>query len=161
MDIVVRASVIFFFIFVVLRALGKREIAELTVFELVLVMVMGDLVQQGITQEDTSVVGATLAVSTIGVCIALTSYAPFRWRGIRALFEGMPAVVVQDGNLLRDVMHAERLTEDEVLEAAREQGVGDLAEVRFGILEADGRFTFIRFGSGGAEESQGTEKHRA
>lgn len=161
MDIVVRASVIFFFIFMVLRALGKRELAELTVFELVLVMVMGDLVQQGITQEDTSVVGATLAVSTIGVWIVLTSYVPFRWRRIRALFEGMPAVVVQDGNLLRDVMHAERLTEDEVLEAAREQGVGDLAEVRFGILEGDGRFTFIRFGGGGAEGSQGTEKHRA
>jgi uncharacterized membrane protein YcaP (DUF421 family) len=144
MSIVVRTTVIFFFVWLCLRAVGKRELAELTAFELVLVMVIGDIVQQGITQEDVSLVGAMLGVGTITLWILATSYVSFRFRRTRPLLEGLPAVVVQDGRLNADVVRIERLTADEVLSAAREQGIASLREVRLAILEPEGRFTFIR-----------------
>ena len=144
MSIVVRTTVIFFFVWLCLRALGKRELAELTAFELVLVMVIGDIVQQGITQQDVSLVGAMLGVGTITLWILATSYVSFRFKRTRPLIEGLPSVVVQDGRLNLEVIEIERLTVDEVLSAAREQGIAGLREVRLAILEPEGRFTFIR-----------------
>ena len=152
MGIVLRTTVIFLFVWLCLRALGKRELAELTAFELVLVMVIGDLVQQGITQQDVSLVGAMLGVGTITLWILASSYLSFRSRRARPLLEGVPAVVVQDGRPNREVMRMERLTMDEVLSAAREQGITNLADVRIAILESEGRFTFIRR-SGDSEKS--------
>jgi uncharacterized membrane protein YcaP (DUF421 family) len=144
MNVVGRTTVIFFFVWVCLRALGKRELAEMTAFELVLVMVIGDIVQQGITQQDISLVGAMLGVGTIALWILITSYVSFRLRLARPLIEGLPAVVVQDGRPNLDVIKIERLTVDEVLSAARQQGIASLREVRLAILEPEGRFTFIR-----------------
>jgi uncharacterized membrane protein YcaP (DUF421 family) len=144
MGIVVRTTVIFFFVWMCLRALGKRELAELTAFELVLVMVIGDIVQQGITQQDVSLVGAMLGVGTIALWILATSYVSFRFRRARPLLEGIPAVVVQDGRPNLDVIRIERLTLEEVQSAAREQGITTLRDVRVAILEPEGRFTFIR-----------------
>jgi uncharacterized membrane protein YcaP (DUF421 family) len=143
MEIIVRATVIFFFVWGLMRLMGKRELSELTAFELVLLISIGDLVQQGVTQEDMSVTGALLAVGTIGMWILAFSYASFRWRGSRTVIEGFPVVVVQEGRLVEEMLQLERLSREEVLEAAREQGIDDLANIRVGILEADGKFSFI------------------
>jgi uncharacterized membrane protein YcaP (DUF421 family) len=156
MNIVVRTTVIFFFVWVCLRALGKRELAEMTAFELVLVMVIGDIVQQGITQQDVSLVGAMLGVGTIALWILVTSYISFRFRRAQPLLEGLPAVVVQDGRPNLEVIGIERLTVEEVLSAAREQGIASLREVRLAILEPEGNFTFIR----GSGEQQQRRKRR-
>ena len=157
MGIVVRTTVIFFFVWLCLRALGKRELAELTAFELVLVMVIGDIVQQGITQQDVSLVGAMLGVGTIVLWIMVTSYVSFRFRRVRPLLEGIPAVVVQDGRPNLEVLRIERLTLDEVRSAAREQGITSLRDVRIAILEPEGQFTFIK--RSGESEPQ-IEGHR-
>src|SRR5688572_17389760 len=126
MEIVVRASVIFFVLWAITRALGKRELSQLSAFELVLLVVMGDLVQQGVTQNDHSMTGAALAVGTITLWILALSYASFRSRRLAALLEGVPSVVMRDGELLDPVLRAQRLTLDEIHEAAREQGIEDL-----------------------------------
>lgn len=147
MDIVIRASVLFIFLWVVLRALGKRELGELTPFELVLLICMGDLIQQGVTQEDFSVTGAMLAVGTIALWILAISYTGFRSRNARSILEGLPAVVVHNGELDRQAMKMERLAEDELLDAAREQGIEQISDVRYGILEPDGEFSFIKYSS--------------
>ncbi len=143
MEIIVRATVIFFFVWGLMRLMGKRELSELTAFELVLLISIGDLIQQGVTQEDMSITGALLAVGTIGMWILAFSYASFRWRGSRTVIEGFPVVVVQDGRLIEEMLQLERLSREEVLEAAREQGIENLGDIRIGILEADGKFSFM------------------
>src|SRR5689334_2969865 len=149
MDIVIRAAFVFLFVWLVLRALGKRQLGELTAFELVLLFVIGDLVQQSITQNDTSITAAILAISTIALLILTQSYLVFRFRRTRPVVEGTPVMVVHEGRMLHDVLHRERMAADDIMEAARQQGIGDLAEVRFAILERDGKLAFITNGSSG------------
>ncbi len=144
MDIVVRATVIFFFLYLLTRAMGKRELSQLSPVELILLVTIGDLVQQGVTQEDMSLTGNMLAVGTIGAWILILSYASYRWKRAGQALEGLPAIIVRDGELIAEAMRIERLTEEEVMGEAREQGIDDLAKVRVGILEVDGKFSFIQ-----------------
>lgn len=144
MEIVLRSSAIFFFIWLLTRAIGRRELAEMSAFELILLVTLGDLVQQAVTQEDMSVVGAILAVGTIGAWILIFSYLTYRWRRTEPLLIGVPVVVVRDGEPIDKALEYERVPIDEVLQAARQQGIEDLREVKIGILEADGRFSFIK-----------------
>jgi uncharacterized membrane protein YcaP (DUF421 family) len=144
MEIVVRAAVMFVFLMILTRAAGKKELTQLTAFELILMVTIGDLVQQGVTQEDQSLTGAFLAVSTISVLIVTLSYVEFRWHGTRRLIRGIPVVVVRNGKPVEEVMKLERLHMEELLEGAREQGIADLAEVKLGVLEPDGKFSFIK-----------------
>src|SRR5690349_7688595 len=139
MDIVIRAAFVFMFVWLVLRALGKRQLGELTAFEIVLLFVVGDLVQQSITQNDTSITAAVLAISTIALLILSQSYLVFRFRRSRPIVEGSPVMVPHDGQMLLDVMHRERMAPDDLMEAARQQGISDLAEVKVAVLERDGK----------------------
>ena len=145
MEIVVRTVVIFTFVLLLTRAMGRKELSELTVFELILLVTIGDLVQQGVTQEDQSLTGAMLAVGTLGLLIVLLSYVEYRWRPARRLIRGIAVVIVREGKPVDEAMKLERLTIDDVIEGARLQGIDDLAKVRLGVLEPDGRFSFIQF----------------
>lgn len=158
MEILIRSTVIFFFIWLLTRAMGKRELAEMTAFELILLVTIGDLVQQGVTQEDMSLTGAILAVGTIAFWILLFSYVSFKWRRTEAVVNGFPVIVVRDGQPLDEVLNIERVPLDEVLEAARNQGIRDLTEVQVGIIEPDGRFSFLRYG---ASKQQGADRRKA
>lgn len=146
MELVVRASVVFWMLWLLLRASGKRELAEMTPFELILLMVMGDLIQQGVTQEDMSVTGAALAVSTMMLWTIALSYATFRWPRAGRVLESTPAIVVRHGVIDHRMLRLHRLRHDDVLDEARNAGIADLFEVRFAILEADGKLSFIRNG---------------
>jgi uncharacterized membrane protein YcaP (DUF421 family) len=144
MQIIVRSLALFLFVWLVSRGMGRKELAELSSFELILLIVMGDLIQQGVTGEDRSVTGAMLAVATFALLTIGFSYLSFRSPRIARITEGMPVIIVRDGRLFEDVMRLERLTAEEVKDAAREQGIVDLEQVRLGVLEADGKFSFIR-----------------
>ena len=143
MEVVVRAAVIYFFLWGVTRVIGKRELGQMSAFELVLLVTMGDLIQQGVTQEDYSVTGAMLAVGTFALLLVLFSWISWRWKASRPVLEGIPVVVVQDGVMLAAMMRYERLSDTELLEAAREQGIDDLATVSIGVLEPNGKFSFF------------------
>ena len=143
MDIVWRAAAVYLFLFLFTRAMGKRELVEMSAFEMIVLITIGDLVQQGVTQEDYSVTGAILAVSTFGFLSLVGSYVAFRFKRTRAVLEGRPVLVVHNGRWLDDALRVERVTRDEVLEAARNEGIGDLADVRVGVLEPDGKFSFV------------------
>src|SRR5690242_15595933 len=110
MDIVIRAGVIYIVVFVVLRLVGRRELGTLEPFDLMLLVVIGDLVQQGITQSDYSVTGAILAVVTIAVLTVTLSFAGFRFRRLRPLLEGEPIVLLVDGRPLERNLRRERIT---------------------------------------------------
>ena len=158
MEIIIRATVIYFFLWAVARGVGKRELSEMTAFELILLVTMGDLIQQGATQEDMSLVGAALSVGTLAMWILIFAYLSWRFRRLRPVMEGVPVVVIHHGEPLDKVLAIERLTLDEVCEAARNQGISDLADVRIGVLEPDGKFSFLK--TSGASDQQGTpEKH--
>jgi uncharacterized membrane protein YcaP (DUF421 family) len=143
MDLVIRATVVFFFIFIVCRIAGKRELGSLEPFDLILLIVMGDLVQQGITQNDYSVTGALLVISTITLLTVLVSYVNFRFRPLRSTLEGEPIVIVQDGQPIERNLRRERMTIEEVLAEARQQEHDSLEDVRWAVLETDGRISFI------------------
>jgi uncharacterized membrane protein YcaP (DUF421 family) len=145
MQIIVRASIMFLFLWIVMRTMGRKELAEISPFELVLLVVMGDLIQQGVTQQDNSLVGAMAAVATFVLWILLFSYASFRNKRLGKLLEGQPVILVNKGELVSKMLRFERLTMDDVKDAAREQGIGDLAQVALGVLEPDGKFSFVRF----------------
>ncbi|MGH2658471.1 MAG: DUF421 domain-containing protein [Actinomycetota bacterium] len=144
MEIVVRAAVIYVFLWIMIRAMGSKELSELSSFELVLLIVMVDIVQQGVTQEDLSVTGAILAVGTFSLLALLWSYVSYRWRATRPVIQGIPVIVVRDGEPLEQVLEFERLTIEKLLDVAREQGISNLGDVKVGVLEPDGKFSFLK-----------------
>ncbi|MDQ4096243.1 MAG: DUF421 domain-containing protein [Actinomycetota bacterium] len=143
MQLVLRATVIYLFLWMLARGVGKRELSQMTAFELILLVVMGDLIQQGVTGEDMSVTGAIIVLSTLAFWIIVMSYLSFRFKATRSVFEGLAVVVIRDGEPVDEVLRVERVTLDEVKEEARSQGISSLRDVRLGVLEPDGKFSFL------------------
>jgi uncharacterized membrane protein YcaP (DUF421 family) len=143
MDIVVRGIVLFVFVSFVMRIVGRRELSSLGAIDLVLLIVLGDAIQQGLTQDDYSVTGAMIAVSTIAVMQVSLSYVGFRFRRLRPVLEGEPIVIVQDGRVLERNLRRDRITVDEVLEEARQQQIPSLDDVAWAVLEPNGKISFL------------------
>jgi uncharacterized membrane protein YcaP (DUF421 family) len=144
MDIVTRATVAFVFLFVLLRVIGRRELSTMEPFDLILLVVIGDLVQQGVTQSDMSFTGAVLAVGTFAVLTVLASYLVYRVRAVRPFLEAKPLIVVQDGKLIEANLRHERMTAAEVAAAARQEGIASLDQVEWAVLEGTGAISFIQ-----------------
>jgi uncharacterized membrane protein YcaP (DUF421 family) len=143
MDLVIRATVIFFFIFFVTRVAGRRELGALEPFDLILLVVLGDLVQQGITQSDESVTGTLIVISTVTLLSVAVSWVSFRSGKVRLVTEGEPIVLVQDGEIIERNLRRERLTHGDLEEEARRQQVASLADIRWAILEREGTISVI------------------
>lgn len=144
MEIFVRASIVFFFLLLLTRGMKKRTLGDMAPFEMLLLVTLGDIVQQGVTQEDMSITGSILAVSTFGFWITALSWLTWRFRRVGRIVDGVPVVIVQDGRPIDQVLKVERLPLDEVFEAARQEGIDDLAKVRLAVLEPSGRISFIK-----------------
>jgi uncharacterized membrane protein YcaP (DUF421 family) len=144
MDIVIRATVAFLFILLLTRIVGRRELNTLEPFDLILLVTIGDLVQQGVTQNDFSVTGLMLAVGTIGVLTVVFSYLPWRFQGLRPILEGEPVILIQDGNVIEKNLKRNRLTQEEVAAEARSQQIASFDEVRWAVLETNGQISFIK-----------------
>ena len=147
MDIVLRAVVVFCFLLFLTRIVGRRELSSLEPFDLILLIVIGDLVQQGVTQSDHSLTGAILAAAAFGVLTVVVSYLSYRFVRLRPAIEGEPLILLQEGAPIGRNLRRERITLEEVAAAARQQGIGSLAEVQWAVLETSGRISFIRKGS--------------
>jgi uncharacterized membrane protein YcaP (DUF421 family) len=155
MDIALRAIVIFVALYVLVRLMGKRELGQMTPFELIVLVVIGDLIQQGVTQNDFSLTGAIIAVSTIALLALLMSWASYLWPWAERLLEGEPRVIVRDGEILTPNLHRSRLTASEIESEMRLAGIGKLKDVAWAILEPRGKISFIqrdRSGDGDREE---------
>ena len=143
MDIVIRSAVIFAFVYLLTRMLGRRELSSLEPFDLILLVVVGDLVQQGVTQNDESLTGALLAISTIGVLTVALSYLSFRFKRLRPILNGEPIVLVEDGKIIEANLKRQRLTQEEIGAEARLEGIASIEDVRWAILETNGRISFV------------------
>lgn len=144
MEIVLRASIIFMGVFLLTRGMRKRSFGELSPFEMIMLVSMGDIIQQGITQEDYSLTGAALAVGTFAFWIMVLTRLSWRYDRARKLIEGVPLVLVRDGEPVDAALKLEQMPLEEILEAARQQGVGDLAEIRYAVLEVSGKISIIK-----------------
>ena len=143
MDVAIRAAVAFVFIYVLTRAVGRRELGSMEPFDLILLVVLGDLIQQGITQSDYSVVGLFLAASVMGLMTVAFSYVSWRFPRMRPLLDGEPIVIVHDGQPIETNLRRERLSLDEVRAQARLQQIESLDEVKLAVLETSGQISFI------------------
>jgi uncharacterized membrane protein YcaP (DUF421 family) len=144
MDIVLRAIVLYAFVVFVMRVIGRRELSSMTPFDLVLLIILGDAIQQGLTQDDYSVTGAILAIATIAALQVFTSYLSYKSRSARKVLEGEPIVLVERGEIVERNMNRERMRPDEIAEEMRQQQIGSLDEVEWAILEANGTISFIK-----------------
>lgn len=144
MEIVIRASVTFAVLFLITRGLSKRALGDMSPFEMLLLVTIGDIVQQGVTQEDYSLTGSVLAVSTFAFWISLLTWITWQSDRGRRVIEGVPIVLVRDGEPVDQALAVERMPLDEVLEAARQNGVDDLADVKIAVLEVNGRISIIK-----------------
>jgi len=144
MDIAIRAVVLYAFVILLMRVIGRRELSTLSAVDLVLLMVLGDAIQQGLTQDDYSVTGALIAISTIAALQVGTSYLSFRWRPARRILEGEPIVVIQDGKLIDRNLRRERMTPDEIAEEMRMQQIASFDEVQWAIVENNGQISFVK-----------------
>jgi uncharacterized membrane protein YcaP (DUF421 family) len=144
MEIVLRATVTLVVLFVLTRGVSKRSLGDMSPFEMLLLVTMGDIVQQGITQEDMSLTGSVLVIGTFGFWITVLTWITWRSERGRRIIEGVPIVLVRDGVPVDQALAVERMPLDEVLEAARQNGVDDLADVRLAVLEVNGRISIIQ-----------------
>lgn len=144
MDIVLRASVIFFALYLLVRIMGKRELGQMTPFELIVLVVIGDLVQQGVTHNDFSLLGAILAVATMGFWALVLSWLTYLSSRMERVLDGEPRVIVRDGEIVRENLRRDRLTRAEILSEMRLAGIGHLRDVAWAILEPRGKMSFIQ-----------------
>lgn len=153
MDIVLRATVIFIALYLLVRLMGKRELGQMTPFELIVLIVIGDLIQQGVTQNDFSLTGAILAISTFAFLALVMSWATYLWPWAERLLEGEPRVIVRDGEILTANLRRNRLTRSEIEAEMRLTGIGKLSDVAWAILETQGKISFIRRSAEEKEEA--------
>ena len=144
MDLVFRTTYVFFLILLLTRVVGRRELSSMEPFDLILLVVIGDLVQQGVTQSDYSLTGATTVIVTLSLLTVATAYATFRIRRLRPLVEGEPIVLVVDGEPIERNLRRERMTLEELAATARLKEIGSLDEIRFAVLETNGEVSFIK-----------------
>src|SRR3954453_15204183 len=107
MEIIAREVDVFSFIWLVTRGIDKRQLSQLSAFQLILLVTIGDLVQQGVTQDDRSITGAFLAVSTIAALVAISSAITYFWPRSRPALEGLPVIVIRDGHIIDEALRIE------------------------------------------------------
>jgi uncharacterized membrane protein YcaP (DUF421 family) len=144
MDLVLRAVFLFCFVYVLTRVIGRRELSSLEPFDLILLIVLGDAIQQGLTQDDYSVTGAVLVIGTLALLQVFTSYLSFRFRRLRPILDGEPIIVVEDGAPIVKNLRRERMTVEEVVAEARKQQIATLEEVKWAVVETSGQMTFVK-----------------
>lgn len=146
MDSVWRAAAIYLALMVLFKIAGRRSLAELTTFDLVLLMVIGEATQQALLGEGFSLTNAVLVIVTLIAIDVGLSLAKQRWRWFSRVIDGGPTVLVENGRLLRQRMHHARLVEEDILEAARSsQGVLEIGHIRYAILERNGKISIIPY----------------
>lgn len=144
MDIVIRAVVAFVIILFLTRIVGRRELSSLEPFDLILLVTIGDLAQQGVTQNDFSVTGMFLAIGTFALMTVVFSYLPFRFQRLRPILEGEPIIIVENGEVVERNIRRQRVTKKEIAAAARQQSIASLQDVRWAVLETNGQISFIK-----------------
>lgn len=143
MDTVIRVTVIFILVIITLRLLGKRELGELSPYELVMLMLIPEIVSQGLSGEDYSLTGAAVGMATLFILVFANSLLSFRFTRYKDLLEGRPVVLYYQGKFLTDAMDRERVTADEIMTEIRTIGYEKMEQIKWVVLEPDGNLSCI------------------
>src|SRR5436190_12094162 len=143
MDLVFRALVLFTGVYLLLRVVGRRELAQMQPIDFVLLIVLGDAIQQGLTQDDYSVTGALITIFTIAAIQVAVGFISYRSARVRTVLEGEPVVLIEDGRVLDRNLRRARIAEDELAEEARLSQVTSLEDVAWAVLETSGKVSII------------------
>src|SRR3954454_9115928 len=143
MDLVLRAIVLFAAVYLLLRVVGRRELAEMEPIDFVLLIVLGDAIQQGLTQDDYSVTGALVTIASIAAIQVALSYVAFRSKRMRVILEGEPVILVEDGRVIERNLRRARLAVDELAEEARLSQIASLGDIQWAVLETSGKISII------------------
>jgi uncharacterized membrane protein YcaP (DUF421 family) len=140
---VVRAVVVYAFLIVILRLTGKRQVGQLAPFDLVLLLVLSNAVQNSMNGGDNSLTGGLISATTLVALNWLVGWATYRSKRLEELIEGRPIVLIHDGQIHYDALSRVKMTIHELKAALRAEGCGREADVRFAIVENNGRVTVI------------------
>jgi uncharacterized membrane protein YcaP (DUF421 family) len=140
-EIVVRAALVYSFLFLLLRFGGKKHVGEMAPFDLVVLLILSETVQNALIAEDKSVVGGFLSAATLVAISRAVGYVSWRSKKAERFFEGAPKILVRHGEVRKETMAKERITHSELIESLRREGCATLTNVRFAVLENDGSIT--------------------
>jgi len=140
-ELILRVVIVYVAIFVLLRLVGKKHVGELAPFDLVVLLLLSECVQNALIADDKSVTGGVLAAATLFGMSQLVGFISWRIKGAERVLEGTPRVLVRHGRVYKDVLAREQITYSELLEALRREGCTSLTRVRYAILENDGGIT--------------------
>ena len=140
-ELLLRAAATYIFLLVLLRVTGKRQVGQLSPFDLVLLLVLSNAVQNSINAGDNSLIGGLISAVALVAVNYTVGYATFRSKRIAALVEGRPQVLVHNGQIFEDVMRREKLTHHELDAALRAAGIACIDHVHIAILENNGQIT--------------------
>lgn len=143
METVIRVALIYVFVFVGLRLLGKREFSQLSAIDLVTLLLVPEIVSQAITRDDYSLTNAFVAVATLFCLVFITSALAHRFRKVDRIVNGEPTLLVAHGKLLAKNCDRERISPDEIFNEMHHHGIDTLDAVRWAILEVDGRISIV------------------
>ena len=147
LELILRAVLVYVFLVAALRLSGRRELAQMTTFDLVLVLILSNAVQNSINAGDNSLGGGLISAATLLSLNWMVGYSAYRWRGFRRLVQGRPLAIVTHGRVHTQALHKEQITLEELRSALRKQGIGTISECKTVILEPDGTLTAIREGT--------------
>ena len=143
MDLVLRALVLFAGVYILLRVVGRRELAEMEPVDFILLIVLGDAIQQGLTQDDYSVTGALTTIFTIAAIQVVLGFVSYRSKRVRTILEGEPLVLIEDGRVIDKNLKRARIAADELAEEARLSQLASLSDIAWAVLETSGKISII------------------
>jgi uncharacterized membrane protein YcaP (DUF421 family) len=142
-EVIVRTAIVYLFLIVVLRISGKREVGQMSILELIVVLLISDAVQNSMVGADTTLLGGLIAVVTLLTLDYGLKLLTIRSRKVRRVIEGEPRLLVRDGRLLTRALREEKVEAEEVRTAVRAQGLARIEDVRLAVLETDGSISVI------------------
>jgi len=141
---IARASIVYIFLFVLIRFIGKKHAGELSPFDLVVLLILSETVQNSMIGQDSSLVGGLISAGTLLVLAQAMSFLAWRSRRAERLISGTPKILVRHGRRRRDTMRQEQISIAELMEAMRREGISNLTDVRAALLENDGTISIIK-----------------
>jgi uncharacterized membrane protein YcaP (DUF421 family) len=152
-----RVAAVYLFLMVALRVMGKRDVGQLAPFDLVVLLLIPELLSQALVREDFSLTNGFIGVSTLLSLVFLTSVIVYLSKGASRVVEGQPTVLVQHGFLVPENMNRERVSPEEILSQMHESGLERMEQVKWGILETDGKIAFVPWEQGHATSRKDEE----
>lgn len=143
-ELVIRGTVIYFFMFILMRIWGKKHLSEVTTFDFILLLFISEAVQNSLVDDDHSLPGGMIVITTFLVWSTVLNKLTFRSRKLEVIIDGTPKIIVKDGKVQEDVIKKEEITEQELLEALRENGVLELKDVKQATIETNGHISVVQ-----------------